>query len=344
MEERRSTEHGETSEPLLAANNASPTPLVVFSTLVAVSGSYVFGSAVGFSSPAQLGIMNDLGLSLAEYSVFGSILTIGAMLGAIMSGKVADLIGRRGSMWFSEIFCFLGWLAIFLSKGSWSLNLGRFSIGYGIGLLSYVVPVYIAEITPKNLRGSFTNANQLMICLGVSAMYVVGTIISWRILALIGTIPCLIQFVGLFFIPESPRWLAKIGKLRACESSLQRLRGRNSDISEEADEIKEYTETLQQLSDSKFLDLFQRKYAHSLIVGVGLMVLQQLGGVNAISYYAGAIFVSAGMSSEVGSIAMVIVQVPMTLLGMLLMDMSGRRMLLMVLFLDHKLACVIPSK
>ncbi|GJZ65886.1 sugar transporter ERD6-like protein 5 [Tanacetum coccineum] len=240
---------------LITTSSSRATGVVVFSTLVAVSGSYVFGSAVGYSSPAQIGIMQDLSMSLEEYSVFGSIMTIGAMVGAIMSGKIADKLGRR--------------------KVSWLLDAGRLSIGYGIGVLSYVVPVYIAEITPQNLRGAFTTVNQ-----------------------------------------------ANIGMWKDCESALHRLRGENADVSEEATEIKDYTETLHQLPETRIFDIFQPEYAKSLSIGVGLMVLQQFGGVNAIAYYANSIFISAGFSSTIGSIAMVIVQVPATLLGVLLMDVS----------------------
>ncbi|KAI8547850.1 hypothetical protein RHMOL_Rhmol07G0227600 [Rhododendron molle] len=377
--ERGGIEDGQTSIPLLLSENPSEssdssspaTAVVVLSTLVAVFGSYVFGSAVGYSSPAQSGIMDDLGLSVAEYSVFGSISTIGAMLGAVMSGKLADLFGRRGTMGFAEVFCIIGWLGIVLAKGAWLLDLGRFLVGYGIGLLSYVVqalefdfyiwlllnvtleaegicicnskqvPVYIAEITPKNLRGGFTAVNQLMICIGVSITYLVGTFISWRMLALIGTIPCVLQLLGLFFIPESPRWLAKNDRWLDCEAALQRLRGQSAYISVEATEIRDYTETLQKLAAAKVLDLFQRRYAHSLVVGVGLMVLQQFGGVNGIAYYASAIFESAGFSGKVGTWAMVIVQVPMTLLGVLLMDKSGRRALLMISAAGTCLGCFL---
>ncbi|KAF5191022.1 Sugar transporter erd6-like [Thalictrum thalictroides] len=313
MEESRIEEDEELQRPLVhhhaSTTSTSSITVVILATLFAVSGSYVFGCAVGYSSPAQSGISKDLGLSLAEYSLFGSILTIGAMLGAIVSGRIADKIGRRGAMWVSDIFGIVGWLAIFFSKGAWSLDLGRLSLGCAIGLLSYVVPIYIAEITPKNIRGAFTTVNQLMICFGVSLTYLFGTLLTWRMLALIGTIPCLVQFVGLFFVPESPRWLAKVGHEKGFEDALQRLRGKNVNISEEADEIRDYTATLQRLSEARLLDLFQRRYAHSLIVGVGLMVLQQFGGVNAIAFYASAIFVSAGFSSSVGTIAMVVVQV-----------------------------------
>lgn len=251
--------------------------MVYLSTFVAVCGSYAFGACAGYSSPTESAIEQDLSLSLAQYSLFGSILTFGAMIGAITIGPIADFIGRKGAMRISSAFCVAGWLAIYFAEGALALDIGRLATGYGMGAFSYVVPVFIAEIAPKNLRGGLTTLNQVMICAGVSVSFIIGTLITWRALALSGLIPCAIVLLGLFLIPESPRWLAKVGKKKEFESALQKLRGKDYDISQEAAEIQDYIDTLQRLPKAKILDLFQRRYLRSVIIGVGLMVCQQLG-------------------------------------------------------------------
>ncbi|XP_050274543.1 sugar transporter ESL1-like isoform X3 [Quercus robur] len=288
--------------------SATATPVVVLSTLVALCGSFCTGCAIGYSSPAESGILEDLDISVAAYSVFGSSLTIGGVIGGLVSGRIADLFGRKGAMWFSEIFSLVGWLAIAFGK----------------------VPVYIAEVTPKNLRGPFASANELLLACGVSLMYFIGNIITWRTLALIGTTPCLVQLMGLFFVPESPRWLAKIGKEIELQAALQCLRGKNSDISQEVADIKHYTETFERHSKTRILDLFQHRYSRSLIVGLGLMLLQQFGGPNALGYYAGSIFVDAGFSKSIGTSLLALVKIPAGIVSVILTDKSGRRPLLMV--------------
>ncbi|XP_034705838.1 sugar transporter ERD6-like 8 isoform X3 [Vitis riparia] len=161
--------NGNITEPLIVQekqgeaqikSNNGGLRMVLLSIFVAVCGSFEFGSCAGYSAPAQYGIMNELGLSYSQYSVFGSILSIGAMIGAISSGWIADSIGRKGAMRMSSMVCIAGWITVYLSFGSVSLDSGRFLLGYGIGILSYVIPVFIAEITPKNHRGTLATANQ----------------------------------------------------------------------------------------------------------------------------------------------------------------------------------------
>ncbi|KAK4596065.1 hypothetical protein RGQ29_014230 [Quercus rubra] len=190
-------------------SGALATPLLVLSTGVALCGSLCIGCTAGYSSPAESGIIEDLSLSVAALSIFGSIINLGGVIGGLQNGGIADLIGRRGAMWFSQIFSFSGWLSIAFAKNALWLDLGRLSLGVGNGIFCFAVPVYIAEITPKNLRARFSSANELMTCCGISLMYLIGSAITWCTLALIGAIPCLVQLVGLFFNPESPRWLRK---------------------------------------------------------------------------------------------------------------------------------------
>ncbi|XP_022758135.1 sugar transporter ERD6-like 7 [Durio zibethinus] len=317
--------------------------MVYLSTVVAVCGSFEFGSCAGYSSPTQTAIREDLSLTLAEYSVFGSILTFGAMIGAITSGPIADFIGRKGAMRTATGFCVGGWLAIYFAKGALALDIGRLATGYGMGVFSYVVPVFIAEIAPKNLRGALTTINQLMICSGVSVAFIIGTVLTWRALALTGLIPCAILVFGLFFIPESPRWLAKIGREKEFEAALQDLRGKDTDISKEAAEIRDYIETLERLPKAKMLDLFQRRYLRSVTIGVGLMVFQQFGGINGICFYVSNIFESAGFSATIGTITYAILQVVVTGLNATVIDKAGRKPLLLVSSTGLVLGCVLSG-
>ncbi|KAK8576334.1 hypothetical protein V6N13_090808 [Hibiscus sabdariffa] len=312
--------------------DSSLTPVLVFSTFVAVCGSFCYGCSVihHLRRMGSLKTWASLCQQLVHYSVFGSILTIGGMVGAILSGKMADIIGRKRTMWFSAVFGTAGWLSIAFAKNALWLDIGRLSIGIGVSVTCYVVPVYIAEITPKSHRGSFASANQLMTTSGFCLIFFIGTIISWRTLAMIGAVSCVIQIIGLFFIPESPRWLAKSGRENEFEASLKRLRGKLSDISEEASDIRVYMETLELQTEASFLELFQRRYADALIIGVGLMLLQQLGGSSGMAYYTGSIFEEAGISGNLGLQVLAVVQIPVSILSLFLMDRSGRRPLLLV--------------
>ncbi|KAM3704988.1 hypothetical protein ACJW31_03G047300 [Castanea mollissima] len=322
----------------IGASQSGVTGVLLLSAFVTACSAFAGGFVVGYSAPAESGIIADLGLSTSEYSVFSSIMTIGGMIGAVISGKLADIIGRKYTMWILDIFYIMGWLAIYFAKGAWLLDLGRLSLGFGFGLTCYVAPTYLSEITPKNLRGGFTSVTMAMIPFSLTVAYLIGSVVNWRALALIGAIPCILLLFGLFFILESPRWLAKIGQEKEFEAALQRLRGKNVNTSEEAADIKDYTENIQQISEDKILHLFQQKYAYQLIVGIGLMVLQQFGGLNGFAFYMDEIFELAGVPSIIGFIV-----IPAIALGSIFIEKFGRRTLLMISATGECLGCVLTG-
>nr|XP_004233971.1 sugar transporter ERD6-like 6 [Solanum lycopersicum] len=304
---------------------------VYLCVLIVALGSFLFGFTLGYTNPTQSDIMNDLELSISEFSIFGSLANVGAMVGAIASGQISEYIGRKGTLMIAALPSISGWFAISIARDTSFLYMGRLMGGFGVGIISYVVPVYISEISPQNMRGVLGSINNLCLTVGIMVAYLLGLFASWRMLAVIGMLPCMILIPGLFFIPESPRWLAKMGNFEDFETSLQVLRGFDTDISLEINEIKKSVGSSSKKATIHFSELKRRRYYYPLLIGIGLLSLQQLSGINGILMYSSNIFKSAGVSSsKAATFGLGAIQVIATAIAASLVDKAGRRVLLII--------------
>ncbi|PWA62573.1 major facilitator, sugar transporter-like, Major facilitator superfamily domain protein [Artemisia annua] len=263
-------------------------------------GPIQFGFTCGYSNPTQADIIADLNLKISESLMIAAIPNV------------------------------LGWLAISFARDYSFLYMGRLLEGFGVGVISYTVPVYIAEISPQHMRGSLGSVNQLSVTIGILLAYLLGLFLPWRALAVVGedylslarTLPCILLIPGLFFIPESPRWLAKMGFMEDCETSLQVLRGFDTDITSEFNEIKRSVGTSSKRATIRFSELKRRRYWYPLM---------QLSGINGVLFYSSNIFKSAGISSnKAATLGLGAIQVAATAITASLVDKSGRRALLML--------------
>ncbi len=302
---------------------------------VAALGGLLFGYDTGVISGAELFLKEQFTLSTFALEVIVSGVLAGAAVGALVGGRLADVFGRRRLLIATAIIFAAGAIVCAEAVAPWMLIVGRIVVGLGIGLSSGTVPVYISEVSPPESRGWTVSLFQLAITVGILLAYVVDYAFSrvqgWRWMFGLAVVPAAIFAVGMFLLPESPRWLARRGQMANARTVLARIRG-TADVDEEMRAIEV---TLSDAGEHGTLsDLFAASVRPALVVGIGLAVLQQVTGINTVIYYAPIIMQSAGISSASGAILATagigLVNVFMTVVSMWLIDRVGRRPLLLV--------------
>lgn len=211
------------------------TSLVVFIALIASTGGLLFGFDTGVISGAIPFLQQDFGLQDYQIENLTACGLIGAVLGAMAGGRLSDLWGRKKIIIAAAFVFASGALWSGFSPNPLQLLISRFYIGTAIGVSSFAVPLYIAEISPSRLRGRLVFLFQFMITIGILTSYLSDSAFannedagSWRPMFLVGVVPALILFIGAAFLPETPRWLLKKGKDSKSQGTDKVRRGRKS--------------------------------------------------------------------------------------------------------------------
>ncbi|XP_052773540.1 solute carrier family 2, facilitated glucose transporter member 8-like [Mya arenaria] len=312
-----------------------------FSTTCALVGPLSFGYVIGYSSPAIPQLEEQQLLTGTESGWFGSLMTVGALLGGPLGGWNLEKCGRRATMKMAAVPFFLGWIAMLSATGPEALFLGRFLCGLGSGLVTVCVPVYVAEISTSALRGTLGAGVQLSITIGILAAYASGLSLTWSNMAVVGLVLSIVQLVASFLVPETPRWLLMNSTKVEAVRALQQLRHQHADCEDECRDIEEGLDTKETFSWSEFK---KPELSKPLMISVIIMIFQQFSGINAVMFYTVSIFKNAGLeNSEMATVLIGAVQVVGTFVACMLMDKMGRRKLLITAGSVMSISCFLFS-
>jgi MFS transporter, SP family, galactose:H+ symporter len=303
--------------------------------VTAAMGGFLFGYDTGVISGALLFLSSTFALSTEMQGVVTSAVLAGACLAAGFGGWLADRFGRRFVMLDLALLFIIGALLSAFAGSVDALLVGRFLIGMCIGVVSFVAPLYIAEIAPPRHRGKLVSLNQLAITIGILVSYIVDTAYAaegnWRWMLGLGAVPGILLAIGMAYLPESPRWLLKSGRETEAANVLTRVHG-SADVIAEIADIK--ADLALERDTIGWRQLLGPTFRRPMLLGVGLAIFQQITGINTVIYYAPTIFQSAGYKSATAAILATagvgVINVAFTILALRIVDGAGRRALLLV--------------
>ncbi len=326
---------------------------VAFLSLVAALGGLLFGydTAVISGTVSQVSLQFQLTTMQSGWYV-GSAL-VGSIIGVIFAGRLSDKLGRKITMFLSAVLFTSCGIGCALSNSLTELVIWRMVGGAGIGIVSVVCPLYISEISPASHRGRLVSLYQLAVTIGFLAAYLMNYYLlnlsvnyhsanpmmqkifateAWRGMLGAETLPALLFFIVIFFIPESPRWLMVRNKKSQAAQIFSRIFTNQEEVIYQMNETEKVLQ-LQAKESSDWKVLMQPGFRKAVLIGCAIAMLGQFMGVNAVLYYGPSIFESSGLSrgdslfyqALIGTVNMLT-----TVLALLIIDKIGRKKLVYV--------------
>lgn len=309
---------------------------VLFAALVAATAGLLFGFDIAIINGGIIFLRAELHLNDVQTEFAVSALLFGAVGGASVAGWLGDRFGRRRVLMFCAVLFTLSAIGAALPRTLTQFILARLAGGLAIGAASVLTPLYIAEVSPARNRGRLVSLNQMAIVTGILLAYLANWLLSfsgpssWRWMFAVAAIPSTGFFIGLFFVPESPRWLVEMARSSEALFILTKINGRST----AAQELSEIEETVAEESGS-VAELFRPGLRRALWIAVALAVLQQVTGINTVLFYGSVIFkqqVHTGSDTAAifANVVVGLVNFLMTIVALNIIDKFGRRPLLLI--------------
>jgi len=315
-----------------------PAFIVYFIGFTAALAGLLFGLDVGVISGAQKFIQAEFKIPDSVIEFIVSALLWGAVFGTLISGVLSNRLGRRKTILISAVIFVIGSILCAIAHSEHVLIASRFFLGIAVGVASFTAPLYLSEISPQAVRGSMISMYQLMITIGIVAAFLSNTWLAtyatfdgvtgghWRVMLGIISIPAAIMFLGVLFLPESPRWLFLKGYKDLAVKVFERMKLNGPEI---ANEVQEIEDSLKVPQNGFNLLKTNPNFRRAIGLGIGLQIIQQLTGINVIMYYAPRIFDIAGFTSTQsqmwGTVIVGLTNVLATFIAIAFVDRLGRK-------------------
>ncbi|MGJ7033066.1 sugar porter family MFS transporter [Niabella hirudinis] len=311
------------------------TSYIIGISFISALGGYLFGFDFAVIAGALPFLKEQFGFNEVQEGFATASLALGCIVGCLLAGRISDRWGRRRGLMLAAAVFFVSSLAMAFSHSSAVFIAARFAAGIGVGMASVLSPMYIAEVAPTNMRGRMVAINQLTIVIGIFVTNLVNYSLrnegadAWRWMVGLGAIPSALFLLGVCWLPESPRWLAKAGHLFAAEKILKKIGG--GDYA--AHTLEAIRKSVAGDTVVRYKDVFQRSVFPVVLIGIGLAVFQQLCGINVVFNYTANIFESVGFSQDdqlKQTVFIGLVNMVCTLVAMWQVDKLGRKPLMLL--------------
>ena len=303
-------------------------------TITASLGGLLSGFDTGVISGALLFINETWDLTDYLQGILVSSVLIGAVIGAATNGILADIFGRKKIIIAPALIFIIGSILCGIAPNIYVLILSRMLVGLAVGIVNFVVPLYLSEVSPKQLRGTIVSLYQWAITAGILFSYLINAVFAhavynWRWMLFFGVVPGIILLSGMLFLSDTPRWLVSKGRYDEAKKVFAKIEP-DIDADKEIEAIKLTIKP--QAETEKFQ--FKKWMIMPFVVGIGIMFAQICTGINTIIYYAPTIFKTAGFDSNLNAIyattGIGIVNFLMTIVAIFLTDRIGRKPLLYI--------------